>query len=170
MSVPLFHVCVLAALLLVSKTDGANSIDVDACREKGFDPLQLSCSTCDLLPESVTYKCKSCCLPYKTLEKRTHRYQAAVLIDSKMSQEIDTLIKEDWEDIVAKKGNRISVKTVPGGGMFYSSPSILFWFDQIPSSALDVEELQELAKETIFLDGWKRDDMRDMLLALLMEV
>jgi hypothetical protein len=81
--------------------------------------------------------------------------------------EIDTLLQEDWENIYEKKGKRLIMKKISGGNMFQPEPSIIFWFDEVPSSSMSIDELQVTATETIVMDGWKRDDLRDMLLALL---
>jgi hypothetical protein len=56
--------------------------------------------------------------------------------------------------------------SIGGGGYYQPSPSGILWFDELPPNG-DISELKSKAKETIILDGWKRDDVRDMLLALL---
>jgi hypothetical protein len=85
--------------------------------------------------------------------------------------EINTLLEEDLERIHDEKGSdRVLIKRTSGGGggMFRMPPAAIFWFEETPPSTSDMFELEEKAVETIFLDqGWKRDDMRDMLLALL---
>jgi hypothetical protein len=175
MAVPSFAfmaVYLFALMMLASEGVADPIISVESCRNAGFDPWQLSCSTCDLLPASVTAKCKSCCLSYKTLEKRTHRYEAAVLVHANIANyfpEIDSLLNEDLEGLLEKKGEqRLVVKKTSGGGnMYQPNPSIIFWFDEIPSADLDVYELESKSVESMVLDGWKRDDVRDMLLALL---
>ena len=157
-------------LLQVSGAQATKSIEVESCREAGFDPWQLSCSTCELLPETVVSKCQSCCLSYKTLKKRTNRYQAAVLLNSGGNHEVDTLIDEDWDSMYEEKGQRLILKKGSIGGgmmMFQLSPSMIFWLDEIPPNGADLELIESKAVESIVLDGWKRDDMRDMLLALL---
>jgi hypothetical protein len=160
----------LLALLSGAVASDDEDSSVSACRAAGFDPWQLSCATCDILPEAVVAKCRACCQSYKTLEKRTHRYEGAVLLHANVPgffPEIDTLLKEDWEKIEAQKGkNRLRVVSIGGGGYYQPSPSGILWFDELPPSG-DISELQRKAKETIVLDGWKRDDVRDMLLALL---
>jgi hypothetical protein len=168
-----FFQCFALIAIFVWSSVAANPISVESCRQQGFDPFQLSCSVCEILPESVTESCKSCCLPYKTLEKRNRRFQYAVLMapDANVYGEISTLLEEDLERIHNEKGSdRFLVKRISGGGgMYRMPPAAIFWFDEAPpSTSSDVFELEEKAVETIFLDqGWKRDDMRDMLLALL---
>jgi hypothetical protein len=47
-----------------------------------------------------------------------------------------------------------------------NSPTMLYLLDYVPT-AFAMEELQRTAKETIALDSWKRDEIRDMLSTLL---
>ena len=119
-------------------------------------------------------KCLQCCQTYKTLEKRTHRYEGAVILHANLPNlfpEIDSFLEEDLEKIQKQKGkNRLKVVQVGGGGgMMFQQPSVILWFDEsLPSNQdSDIYELQRKSKESIMLDGWKRDDVRDMLLALL---
>jgi hypothetical protein len=162
----------LFAVLSGTVVSDDDDSSVSACRAAGFDPWQLSCATCKILPEAVVAKCRACCQSYKTSEKRTHRYEGAILLYAKnpnpdLSSEIDTLLKEDLEKIEAQKGkDRLRVVSIRGGSYYQPSPSWILWFDELPLSE-DISELQSKAKETIILDGWKRDDVRDMLLALL---
>jgi hypothetical protein len=44
---------------------------------------------------------------------------------------------------------------------------MILWFNEIPRSNADIRELRTKAVETVFLNGWKRDDARDILLTLL---
>lgn len=162
----LLTLTVITSSLLVMV--GADRIDFDKCRQAGFDPYQLSCGTCDLLPGRVLEQCQSCCLSYKTLEKRTQRYQAAVIAHPKSGMsyypEIDSLVGEDWEELVSQKGdNRLIFKDTSRE----PRPSALFWFNEIPKSSLSTEELKEKADEMVLLQGWKRDDVREMLKAIL---
>jgi hypothetical protein len=159
-----------ALAILCSSSTQAEEVDtVTKCRALGFDPWQLSCETCDLLPEIVVSNCQACCQSYKTLEKRTHRYQGCVILHS-FSPEIDTLLREDLDNILAQKGtDRLRVLNAGRGANMYHQPqpSAIMWFDELPPAGADINKLRENAKETIILDGWKRDDVRDMLLALL---
>ena len=46
---------------------------------------------------------------------------------------------------------------------------MILWFDKIPNYNADVQELFDISVENTSLDGWKRDDARDMLYALLLD-
>ena len=149
-----------------------------SCRAAGFDPYQLACSTCHLLPDAVQETCGSCCLSYKTLEKRTQRYQGAVLIHPNGSNgmsffpQVDNMIEEDWKDLVALKGSKkLMLKDSSSQPMF---PSTLLWFKDnenfpLPTQvkSMTVSDLSRRAAETVVLEGWKRDDLREMLKAIL---
>ncbi len=159
---------VLVSILSVSSETTVSSLE--SCRDAGFDPYQLSCSTCDIVPKSMVDTCKSCCLSYKTLEKRTRRYQAAVLTHTvKMTQyfpEIDSIVKEDWKGLVEQKGEkRLILRDTSDKPQ---APSIL-WFHKLPPNAksMSIKELEKLAPETVHLVGWKRDDVREMIKAII---
>ena len=165
-------------------SSGDDDSAVTSCRKYGFDPWQLSCETCTILPyessSPVIAKCMSCCQSYKTLTKRTQAYQGAILLHSDAAAnffpEIDRFVEEDVEKVLEQKGNdRFRVITFQGGGggMFgRPQPSAILWLDDLPPSNFgedgqSIYDLQNLAKETIILDGWKRDEVREMLLAIL---
>jgi hypothetical protein len=136
-------------------------------------------------------QCHACCQSYKTLEKRTRAYGGAIVLHSNIPRafpEIDSFLEEDLKSIIwTKKGkDRVVVTTMPGlggggqrgGGMMmgmgmgsmYGPPSAILWFDDLPPTndmGISISELQQRAKEIIILEGWKRDDIRDMLLSLL---
>jgi hypothetical protein len=173
----------------------AQRLSVEACRTLGFDPWQLSCETCRLLTGSSVSSllldhCHACCQSYKTLEKRTRAYGGAIVLHSNIPRaypEIDSFLEQDLKSIIwTKKGkDRVVVTTMPGGGQrggmsnmmmgmgmgnMYGPPSAILWFDDLPPTndmGISISELQQRAKEIIILEGWKRDDIRDMLLALL---
>ena len=153
----------------------SDPISVEACRQDGFDPFQLTCSVCQLLPNkrNIVQRCQACCLPYKTLKKQNRRYEYAVLmVPEGAYSEIDTLLEEDLERIHEEKGeDRFIVKkssSNSGGFMFQLPPAFIFWFDKQPPAGADPTDMEEQAVETMLLDrGWRRDDVRDMILALL---
>lgn len=115
----------LGTLILVqSENTASSSIAVESCRKAGFDPLQLSCKTCDILPQKIISKCKACCQSFRSVEKRTQRYEAAVLLHfpempQYMSPEIDELYREDTENIRKQKGSRFRVKTLSMANMMH---------------------------------------------------
>ena len=90
----------LCSLLLVSVAMGMTL--EDTCRERGFDPYQLSCDTCELLkaPEA----CRECCQSYKTLHGQPQRYKYAVLVYGMRGDEIKSFVEESVEEIHSAKG------------------------------------------------------------------
>jgi hypothetical protein len=122
----------LPALLLflfapvVLAQDIQEPISINSCRLAGFDPMQLSCSTCDILPESVVSKCRACCQSFWNVKAKTKRYEAAVLLHVDKENyypEIDQVYNEDVETIQEKKGkNRFWTKTMSVADLFEATP------------------------------------------------
>lgn len=125
MSVGSFIFLILFVSLVAGK-DSQDAASLESCRQSGFDPLQLACSTCDLLPESVVNKCQECCQPFRNVNAKAKRYEAAVLVHSEGQSfypEIDELYKEDVKGIQKQKGKtRFFTKTVESGNYFEPSP------------------------------------------------
>lgn len=158
---------------------------LEYCRSVGFDPWQLSCETCDLLPtrNNIQKNCNACCQSYKTSERMTKPYESAVLVhrdgsSSRLSHnadsEMDQFLNEHWNDLVKQKGSNRLSKLVRDDSassarfMLMRPPSqMLLWFDTIVEPGLKMKEYKEAAKEIIYLDGYKKDDMKDMLSTLL---
>ena len=162
----------------------------NSCRQRGFDPWQLACQTCDLLPSSVVADCRDCCQPYKDTQSLRKPYQSAVLVvpqqqqsqNAVMDSELEMVLREDWDDLVQKLGGstrlqKISV-TVDGDQfinnfwMVRAPPAeVHFLEERLPavssSTRLSKTMIADKAKETITLYGWKRDDIRDMIQTLL---
>ena len=158
-----------------SKTTSALSYLKD-CRTAGFDPLQLACTTCAILLEQHQDKCKECCQSYRTLEKRTKRYEMAVLLNTGFPESVQELVRDDMDTILEQKGSgRFHVRDYGVnmdnmmGMMFRQQPSVIFWFDKPISIDSAIEEMAEKADELTVISGrgLGRDDMRDMLLTLL---
>lgn len=148
----------------------STGMSVEACREAGFDSYQLSCETCDLLPQAIVATCQSCCLSYRTLEKRTRRYQAAVVTHTlnipHFFPEIHSMVTEDWKGLIRQKGSaRLILRDISD----QPQPPTIFWFQELPRHAdsMPLYQLERLAPETVNLAGWKRDDVREMLKAIL---
>jgi hypothetical protein len=156
---------------------------VATCRNQGFDPEQLACSTCDILPLLVD-ECRACCQDWLDTPHMNKPYEAAILIDrGSLSTELSQFLSEDWDSVVSNKGGTSRLRRVEqyptlghtGGGSrsqsFFSSsyqPStILFFNDKAEAKEKDVDLLTTKAVETVSLDGMKRDDIKNMLLALL---
>lgn len=96
----------------------------------------------------------------------TKPYEAAVLATvARSSQEYMDFIEQDWDDLVKEKGsNRLSMVQRQDPYAFYP---VLFFFDKPVAAGISLREYASMAKETVDLDGWKRDDIRDMLKSLL---
>jgi len=84
--------------------------------------------------------------------------------------EVQSFLDEDLKDVQSQK--RLIVKRLGSNG--YSQkpmPSVLMFLDGQGGNSdpeeMDIFALQRVATEMIVLDGWKRDDIRDMLKALL---
>lgn len=145
------------------------------CQEQGFNPSNLACSTCDLLPSKHQSTCLACCESFRDVSMIQKPYESAVLMipgRQIASEEIKKLLDEDWDGIVEDKGkNRMRlVEGSAGSQGFYfgSPPSYIFFFESAqPASVSSLKALESAAKESISLGGWKREDIRDMLRALL---
>jgi hypothetical protein len=157
--------------IVVSKTDW-----LEECRTSGFDPTQLACRTCQLLPVENQKDCLGCCQSYKDVEHISKPYEAAVLVVSGRSagEEFERFLDEDWDDLVKTKGaNRLlQIPRGDRGGssfsMFFAPPTVLYLLDEKHAGEKkSASAYATVAKETLYLDGWKRDDIRDMLSTLL---
>ena len=190
---PTRHLLLLASIIIVSSwsaTTGetfetpaaAGGSDwLDDCHAAGFDPMQLACRTCELLPTVSHHHhqtaCLQCCQSYKDVERMSKPYEAAVLVTSGRSfagEELDNFLQQDWDDLVQAKGaTRLMqiVRPERGGSMhsyFRTPPTVLYLLDkQHGGSQKSATDYAKVAKETLVLDGWKRDNIRDMLLTLL---
>jgi hypothetical protein len=154
---------------------------VATCRSQGFDPEQLACSTCDILPLHFTDECRACCQEWLDTPHMNKPYEAAILVDrGSLSTELSQFLTDDWDSVVSNKGGASRLRRVEqyptlGGSSrsqsFFSStyqPStILFFNDKAEAKEKDVDLLTSKAVETVSLDGMKRDDIKNMLLALL---
>jgi hypothetical protein len=154
---------------------------VATCRSQGFDPEQLACSTCDILPLHFTDECRACCQEWLDTPHMNKPYEAAILVDrGSLSTELSQFLTDDWDSVVSNKGGASRLRRVEqyptlGGSArsqsFFSStyqPStILFFNDKAEAKEKDVDLLTSKAVETVSLDGMKRDDIKNMLLALL---
>lgn len=150
------------------------------CREFGFDPEQLACSTCNILPEAFSKNCTRCCQSWLDTKRIAKPYAAAVLIDrGSKSTELGSFLDEDWTDLVVAKGGRKSkvlqrveyYPSMTSSSSFFtmSRPSTILFFNSTAytKNTNDVEKLSIAAVESVSLDGMKRDDIKKMLSALL---
>eukprot|EP00978_Attheya_sp_CCMP212_P035643 scaffold156368_cov24-Attheya_sp.AAC.1 len=104
----------LAAVLVVGMVsvcyggDGSvNQMTEASCRDRGFDPSQLACATCDLLPHQFVPGCQSCCQSWRPKlsgdDSSSHniwKVEAAVLVCDPSAQKADgdlgDFLKDDW--------------------------------------------------------------------------
>jgi len=84
---------------------------LESCRDRGFDPWHLACTTCSILKQKGDpyVECMRCCQPYKDGERqvRSKPYEAAVLVLYRRPQsggELGSFLDEDWDGLTASKG------------------------------------------------------------------
>eukprot|EP00934_Nitzschia_sp_Nitz4_P001334 Nitzschia sp. Nitz4//scaffold144_size56818//33020//33538//NITZ4_006539-RA/size56818-processed-gene-0.85-mRNA-1//-1//CDS//3329536522//1334//frame0 len=135
------------------------------CRQAGFDPLQLACPTCDLLPASHQEACRSCCLDYKSQQVNLRRYPYAVVVPNLYFEEVMSLVREDWSVLMEKLGPERLRKLEPSEHPQISSA--ILWFNSPPPPKASRKDLLSIAVDRTDLHGWKRDDIREMLLVLV---
>lgn len=164
---------------------------VDECKLLGYDPIRLGCNTCTVLPEPIQNECLQCCQTYIDVERITKPFQSAVLVQMTNTEptegELGNFFKDDWNVIVDTKGTNKLMKLVDptasklshrGGNsindfMFYFGTSrqtaeILFFDEPLPPiNTISYTNLSSKAKETVQLDGMKREDIKDMIMTLL---
>jgi hypothetical protein len=166
---------------------------IEDCRAAGFDPMQLACRTCLVLPAAAVAghhqkkKCSECCQTWKDVERITKPFASAVLVlpSSQQDAELKTFLEEDWDGMVRSRGASRLQQLTRTQQQQQRSRSSMFSFLVAPPPAelLFLEEpllmdsaaglddyydtVRSRAKEVVQLDGMKRDDLRDMLATLL---
>lgn len=144
----------------------------------------------------ISAECRACCQDYKVNpllrpeESLRGKYKYAILTygDNIENQygEIKDFIDRDMNDVLSFKGeNRFqAIKSEEGsgdmmdmnmlmglmgggGGGFGSGPPKLMFFENRKKGGKWTEEDEDEAGEVIVLRGWKREDVKDMLLTLL---
>lgn len=170
-------IAVLVALPFTQAEDP--ELLLESCRKDGFDPWQLSCETCALLPVDKKPRCLECCQSYKTSERMTKPYESAVLVHRPVSggnSEMEQFLDEHFDELVKSKGSERLIKIEQDHGasssrfMFMRPPSqMVLWFDRVVEPGQKLKVYKEQAKETVLLDGYRKDDMKDMLTTLLPE-
>jgi hypothetical protein len=148
---------------------------VGECRESGFDPDQLACQTCKILPTKFVAMCEKCCQSWLDTKRITKPYAAAILIDRSTGGDVATFLEKDWEELLTAKGTDRLQKlstTKDQFNFFMARPSQILFFDDLSvlangKAASDVVSLAKVAVDSYNLDGMKREDIKDMLLTLL---
>ena len=109
----------------------------------------------------------------------TKPYESAILVhrvaqSSSADSEMEQFLRDDWEELVKTKGSTRLFKmarddtTSSARFLLMRPPSqMLLWFDRIVEPGKKLKEYKEMAKEIIYLDGYKKDDMKDMVATLL---
>jgi hypothetical protein len=169
---------------------------MQGCRQQGFDPAQLACVTCNLMPtQAIKATCLSCCQSYKDVVltgggRFDKPHQAAILVLPKgmpVPEEVQKLLTDDWQQLVESKGGgggargarlfsmelnaQVSASNSHMRFLFAAPPAYIYFFDDKDISAYrtatSVATIADAAKESVSLQGWKREDIKDMLQTML---
>ena len=134
----------------------------------------------------INKECRACCQEYKVNpllrpgETLKGKYKHAILkYDEKYVdnyQEVKDFLERDLSEIITSKGNKsfqiekmqndnlnIDMYMIMGGG-FGGTPKLMF-FEQSKKEGWTADD--EAEAEIINLRGWKREDMKDMIITLL---
>jgi hypothetical protein len=111
------------------------------------------------------------------LEKQARRYRGAVLaatpfLDQEILQDAEQVVMKQKQGLqIQRADNPSAAATASAMAMlmqqFRPEPSYIFWFDKDPPPTGSMNTLREEAVEIMSIDGLARDDVREMLLALL---
>jgi len=132
----------------------------------------------------INKECQVCCQEYKVNpllrpgELLKGKYKHAILKYDEKSvgnyQEVRDFLERDLSDVLSFKGDKFQIEKIQNdspnidmymmmGGFGGGEPPKLMFFEQSKKEGYNEED----AGEIINLRGWKRDDIRDMLLTLL---
>ena len=166
---------------------------LNSCRADGFDPWQLACDTCEILlkdPDGLGkhYKrCLECCQEWKNARPHmTEPYRSAIFVfrdHQDGDSEVEQFLRDHWDDVIAKKGAKNLIR-MPQDNSYLDAPAsksrksrywfmkpppeLVLWYDgPLPTKLKNVQAYRDAATEVIELDGYKKDDIRDMLTAML---
>jgi len=85
-----------------------------------------------------------------------------------MHGDLETFMRDDWDELVKKKGKHRLQKVQRDADRFsFYSPAVLYFLETPLDGSLPSRTSLKAAKETIHLDGWKREDIKDMIMTLL---
>lgn len=162
----------LFALFLLSGANAASTA-TKGCRDLGFEMTNLACSTCELFTDANQMSnCRACCQSFRDISMIRKPYEGAVLAipsgKQSVSEEVKIFLEEDFQRLVEAKGNnRLTLVETSSGSshnfFFAIAPVYLHFFDDQKKMSGDLRD----AQESISLHGWKREDIREMLQALL---
>lgn len=162
---------------------------LEGCRGQGFDPWQLACVTCDLMPSvKIKATCLTCCQSYKDVVltgggRFEKPHQAAILVlpmGMPVPEEVQKLLDDNWNELLEAKGSDrlFQMELMPNLStpgmrfMFSAPPTYIYFFDDKKDmanyrTATSVATIANAAKESISLQSWKREDIKDMLETML---
>jgi hypothetical protein len=175
----LFRVTVVTAILVIGIVTillPTTTADwVAECNDAGFNPEQLACQTCQILPTEFITECQKCCQTWLDTKRITKPYAAAVVLDRGSGGDVASFFKENWDEVQQAKGTHQLQKMQTAKeqfNFFQARPSQVLFFDDSSiikknKVTLDIPGLVKRAVEIVNLDGMKREDMKDMLLTLL---
>lgn len=105
-----------------------------------------------------------------TLKGKPQRFDYAVLFYRESNEEIAGFVSESLEEIQTIRGPA-KFQAVPVQSMFVASQ--IFWMDapmlKNGNTEVKLKHCQSLAKESVMVEGWRKEDLKDMLLTLLKE-
>lgn len=174
----MLHLLFFASLPTLSWSKSPLVPDPEQCISWGFDPTNLPCETCTALsiaslPSDVVLECQACCQswrpnPYLSPSSTTtQKYKSATLIYDPQSlerfSEINDFINDaDYGEKVRYNKGKAAFEIMEEG----SDGSMTIRFGP-PILRLYKGNKMEEPDEVVSLGGWKRDDLRDMLMTLL---
>ena len=89
---------------------------------------------------------------------------------------MEQFLNEHWDTVVQAKGSKRLIKVeqdLDASATRYMflrpPPQMILWFDDIVAPGQKLKDYKDAAKEIVTLDGYKKDDLRDMLTTLLPE-
>eukprot|EP00591_Stephanopyxis_turris_P011166 CAMPEP_0195517514 /NCGR_PEP_ID=MMETSP0794_2-20130614/10988_1 /TAXON_ID=515487 /ORGANISM="Stephanopyxis turris, Strain CCMP 815" /LENGTH=201 /DNA_ID=CAMNT_0040646331 /DNA_START=31 /DNA_END=636 /DNA_ORIENTATION=- len=165
-----------AAAAIPESSAQEEKFNEEVCRSWGFDASHLSCSTCELLRESsklakLQEQCELCCQAYiaNTNEKSSMVYKHIILLTGifGVPNHVKELLEsEEFADLVERKGDAHLQTKQTTDGMMQRQPPQLLLYKKVPKNNIDdigVDAMIHIADEVIGLNGWKKEDIMDLL-------
>lgn len=187
MAVRLVAALVVGMVSVCYGGDGSVKAMTEAsCRDRGFDPSQLACATCDLLPYEFVPGCQSCCQSWRpnlsgddSSSNSIWKVEAAVLVcDPTADGDLGDFLRDDWAAMVDSltPGALVRVDREPNMDAFAymrmgASPTqstlYLFRNKRHAQKSTDPDTLAKFASEQVVLSSLNRDEIKDMLQTIL---